>query len=131
MKLGEVIETSTSDQKPCKQFDKQCKQSQAIHCDGDIAWHVTHSHNNQSTHQSNHSTQCSKQCTCTCSSCKTTITLSGNTFKYLRKWKVHVEKRKKDCCMLSLLLAVPSCIYSFWHGVIPTSYFTCIQRGYR
>ena len=24
--------------------------------------------------------------------------------------------------MLSLLLAVPSCIYSFWHGVIPTSY---------
>ena len=25
--------------------------------------------------------------------------------------------------MLSLLLAVPSCIYSFWHGVIPTSYF--------
>ena len=38
----------------------------------------------------------------------------------------------EDCCMLSLLLAVPSCIYSFWHGVIPTSYFifndfyTCI-----
>ena len=35
--------------------------------------------------------------------------------------------------MLSLLLAVPSCIYSFWHGVIPTSYFlfndfyTCVQ----
>ena len=25
--------------------------------------------------------------------------------------------------MLSLLLAVPSCIYSFWHGVIPTFYF--------
>ena len=25
--------------------------------------------------------------------------------------------------MLSLLLVVPSCIYSFWHGVIPTSYF--------
>ena len=25
--------------------------------------------------------------------------------------------------MLSLLLAVPSCIYSFLHGVIPTSYF--------
>ena len=25
--------------------------------------------------------------------------------------------------MLSLLLAVPSCIYSFWHGVIPTSHF--------
>ena len=25
--------------------------------------------------------------------------------------------------MLSLLLAVPSCTYSFWHGVIPTSYF--------
>ena len=29
----------------------------------------------------------------------------------------------EDCCMLSLLLALPSCIYSFWHGVIPTSYF--------
>ena len=29
----------------------------------------------------------------------------------------------EDCCMLSFLLAVPSCIYSFWHGVIPTSYF--------
>ena len=25
--------------------------------------------------------------------------------------------------MLSLLLVVPSCICSFWHGVIPTSYF--------
>ena len=25
--------------------------------------------------------------------------------------------------MLSLLLAVPSCFYSFWHGVIPTPYF--------
>ena len=32
----------------------------------------------------------------------------------------------EDCCMLSLLLAVPSCIYSFWHGVIPTSYFIFI-----
>ena len=37
--------------------------------------------------------------------------------------------------MLSLLLAVPSCIYSFWHGVIPTSYFifndfyTCIVNS--
>ena len=35
--------------------------------------------------------------------------------------------------MLSILLAVPSCFNSFWHGVIPTSYFifndfyTCIQ----
>ena len=28
--------------------------------------------------------------------------------------------------MVSLLLAVPSCIYSFWHGVIPTSYFIFI-----
>ena len=28
--------------------------------------------------------------------------------------------------MLSLLLGVPSCIYSFWHGVIPTSYFIFI-----
>ena len=26
------------------------------------------------------------------------------------------------CCILSLLLAVPSCIYSVWHCVIPTSY---------
>ena len=25
--------------------------------------------------------------------------------------------------MLSILLAVPSCFNSFWHGVIPTSYF--------
>ena len=32
----------------------------------------------------------------------------------------------EDCCMLSLLLAVPSCTYSFWHGVIPTSYFIFI-----
>ena len=29
----------------------------------------------------------------------------------------------EDCCMLSILLAVPSCTHSFWHGVIPTSYF--------
>ena len=28
--------------------------------------------------------------------------------------------------MLLLLLAVPSCIYSFWHGVIPTAYFIFI-----
>ena len=41
----------------------------------------------------------------------------------------------EDCCMLSILLAVPSCFNSFWHGVIPTSYFifndfyTCIQWG--
>ena len=28
--------------------------------------------------------------------------------------------------MLSLLLAVPSYIYSFWHGVIPTSYLIFI-----
>ena len=27
------------------------------------------------------------------------------------------------CCMLSILLAVPSCFNSFWHGVIPTSNF--------
>ena len=32
----------------------------------------------------------------------------------------------EDCCIPSLLLAVPSCIYSFWHGVIPTSYFIFI-----
>ena len=32
----------------------------------------------------------------------------------------------EDCCMLSILLAVPSCIYSFWHVVIPTSYFIFI-----
>ena len=29
-------------------------------------------------------------------------------------------------CILSILLAVPSCIKSFWHGVIPTSYFIFI-----
>ena len=40
----------------------------------------------------------------------------------------------EDCCMLSILLAVPSCFNSFWHGVIPTSYFifndfyTCIYN---
>ena len=28
----------------------------------------------------------------------------------------------EDCCMLSILLPVPSCFNSFWHGVIPTSY---------
>ena len=33
---------------------------------------------------------------------------------------------RKICCMLSILLVVPSCIYSFWHGVIPTSYFIFI-----
>ena len=26
----------------------------------------------------------------------------------------------EDCCMLSILLAVPSCFNSFWDGVIPT-----------
>ena len=40
----------------------------------------------------------------------------------------------EDCCMLSILLAVPSCFNSFCHGVIPTSYFifndfyTCIYK---
>ena len=29
----------------------------------------------------------------------------------------------EDCYMLSILLTVPSCFNSFWHGVIPTSYF--------
>ena len=37
----------------------------------------------------------------------------------------------EDCYMLSLLLTVPSRIYSFWDGVIPTSYIlhfnTCRQ----
>ena len=28
----------------------------------------------------------------------------------------------EDCCMLSIL-ELPSCFNSFWHGVIPTSYF--------
>ena len=36
--------------------------------------------------------------------------------------------------MLSTLPAVPSCIYSFWHGVIPISYFRffftdCFRRA--
>ena len=40
----------------------------------------------------------------------------------------------EDCSMLSIL-AVPSCFNSFWHGVIPTSYFifndfyTCIYSS--
>ena len=32
--------------------------------------------------------------------------------------------------MLSLLLTVPSCIYSFWHGVIPNillDFYTCFS----
>ena len=32
----------------------------------------------------------------------------------------------EDCCMLSILLAVSSCFNSFWHGLIPTSYFIFI-----
>ena len=42
----------------------------------------------------------------------------------------------EDCCILSILLAVPSCIYSFWYGVISTSYFifndfyTCFTNFY-
>ena len=32
------------------------------------------------------------------------------------------ERVAEDCCMLSIL-ALPSCFNSFWHGVIPTSYF--------
>ena len=38
----------------------------------------------------------------------------------LHLWVLGVAE---DCCMLSILLAVPSCFNSFWHGVIPTSYF--------
>ena len=38
----------------------------------------------------------------------------------LHLWFLGVEE---DCCMLSILLAVPSCFNSFWHGVIPTFYF--------
>ena len=29
----------------------------------------------------------------------------------------------EGCCMFSILLAVPSCFNSFWHSVIPISYF--------
>ena len=43
--------------------------------------------------------------------------------KMYRNWVV------EDCCMLSLH-TVPSCIYSFWHGVIPTSYFILILVDY-
>ena len=45
-----------------------------------------------------------------------------------------MEGVAEDCCMLSILLAVP-CFNSFWHGVIPTSYFifndfyTCIYTS--
>ena len=31
--------------------------------------------------------------------------------------------RRQDCCMLSILPVVPSCIYSFWRGVFLKSYF--------
>ena len=50
----------------------------------------------------------------------------------LHLWFLGVSE---DCCMLSILLAVPSCFNSFWHGVIPTSYFifndfyTCISKS--
>ena len=36
---------------------------------------------------------------------------------------LHVFGVVEDCCMLSILLAVPSCFNRFWHGVIPTSHF--------
>ena len=36
---------------------------------------------------------------------------------------VRREGVAEDCCMLSILLAVPLC---FWHSVIPTSYFVFI-----
>ena len=32
--------------------------------------------------------------------------------------------------MLSILLAVPSCFNSFWHGLIPTSYFFLVRCPY-
>ena len=35
------------------------------------------------------------------------------------------EKVRKNCCMLSIL-PVPSCVNSFWLGVIPTSFFIFI-----
>ena len=35
----------------------------------------------------------------------------------------------EDCCMLSILFAVPSCIHSFVYGVIPTTDFcTCFTN---
>ena len=44
----------------------------------------------------------------------------SSTTPFLHLWFLGVAE---DCCMLSILLAVPSCFNSFWHGVIPTSYF--------
>ena len=44
----------------------------------------------------------------------------SSTTQSLHLWFLGVAE---DCCMLSILLAVPSCFNSFWHGVIPTSYF--------
>ena len=57
----------------------------------------------------------------------------SSTTPSLHLWFLGVAE---DCCMLSILLAVPSCFNSFWHGVIPTSYFifndfyTCNYYGY-
>ena len=57
----------------------------------------------------------------------------SSTTPSLHLWFLGVAE---DCCMLSILLAVPSCFNSFWHGVIPTSYFivndfyTCIYKLY-
>ena len=108
MKLDEVIKTSNSDQKTCKQFSKQCSSCKTIinnlrpyitigPCNSltqrpikmKLGMCMCHSHNNQSRHQSNHSKHCSKQCTCTCSSCKTP---SGNTFNYLRTGRCRKTK---------------------------------------
>ena len=43
----------------------------------------------------------------------------SSTTQSLHLWFLGVAE---DCCMLSILLAVPSCFNSFWHGVIPTYY---------
>ena len=34
----------------------------------------------------------------------------------------------EDCCQP--YLALPSCIYSFWHGVIPIDFYTCVYPYY-
>ena len=56
----------------------------------------------------------------------------SSTTPSLHLWFLGVAE---DCCMLSILLAVPFYFNSFWHGVIPTSYFifndlyTCVYNS--
>ena len=53
---------------------------------------------------------------------KVLIGVSATIFRNPQKQRCR-DWAAEDCYMLLLFLTVPSCIYSFWHGVIPTSYF--------